>query len=72
MIKGVMQLVEFLPREKAGDLLARVGPDRPRRTGNHVPAGDRVIEDVPKNPQAMVGVVRRGPAVIIEPPHHRG
>ena len=66
-VKSVVESTEFLPRKKTGELLPRVGPDLSGRVCRDMPAGDRMVEDMAKGLQTVVGVARSGSAVVVEP-----
>ena len=73
-VERAMQSCKLLTRKEACEFPSAVGPDVPRRVRGDVVAGDRMVEDVAEDLEAVVGTSWGGSAVVVEPSmnHRRG
>ena len=69
-VKGAMQTPKFVPRQKASESDATVGPDAMHRGGADVAAGHREVQNPAEDTECEVGAARGGLAVGVELEQH--
>ena len=70
IVECLMEATDFGPREKAGELPARIANDAAGWIRRDVAAHDGVVQDLSQHVQRSVRSTRRGLAIAVEPQMH--